>query len=159
MRNWLILPIIFIFSILQGTILDSFRILNVKPDLLLIGAVIASLVFELRWAFALSIFSGFLKDTLGINLFGLHIFLFPLWSLIIIKLSKKLSIDNNFMRATLIFIIVIFNAVITQLIFFSSGKLTVSFGMFLRIAFLESLYTALSLSLIFKVTTRAIVNS
>lgn len=158
MRNWFFPSLIFIFFLLQGTILNSFRILGVKPDFLLIGAVTASLVFEWKWAFVLSIFCGFLKDTLGINLFGWHTFLFPLWSLIIIKLSKKLSIDNNFMRAGLISIIVIFNSLITQLTFFSSGKPMLSFGMFLRIALLESLYTALSLFLLFKITTKTILN-
>ena len=156
MRNRVFLFTIIIFSIIQVTILDSIKILNVKPDLLLISMVIAALYFELKWALFLGIFAGLLKDTLSINTFGISILLFPLWSFLIIKLSKKISMDNNFICAVFVFFIMIFNTIITRLILLFFGKSSISLGIFVRIAFIESLYTALIWPLLLR-TTRALI--
>lgn len=157
MRNWLFLPIIVVLGILQVTILDYFGIFGVKPDLLLISVVILSLFsLRLKWILFLSIFVGILKDLLGVNAFGINTLLLPLWSFLIIKLSKKITIDNNFIFATVVFIITVFNDIITTLIFLFLGNL-VQWGIFLRITFLGSLYTAFVSPLIFKFIKQVIL--
>lgn len=142
--------VIFIAVILQATLLDSFKIFGVKPDLLLIVIVITDTIFDLKWALCLGIFAGILKDSLGANVFGINTLLFPLWVFLIAKLSKKILLDSNFIRVMLIFIIGILHGIVTRLIFLALGNTIVSLGVFLRITFLESLYTAAILPLVFK---------
>jgi len=141
---------IIIFAIFEVTILDYFKIFNVKPNILLILVVGLSLSLELRWAINFAVLCGILKDIFSINTFGINTLLFPLWSFLTIELSKKISIDNNFIRAIIIFIIVILNNIITRLILSYLGKI-IPMGIFLRITCLESLYTALISPLIFKI--------
>lgn len=152
MRKRFFLLIIVILALLQVTILNYFKIFGVKPDLLLISAVVAGLFSsDLKWVLFLSVFCGILKDALATNAFGINTLLFPLWSFLMMKLSKKISIDNNFIPAVLIFIIRVFDYIIARLIFLFFGS-TIPIGIFLRIVFLESLYTALVSPLLFKIS-------
>lgn len=149
MRRLIFLLIIFILAILQATLLDTFKLFDVKPDLLLIVVVISSIYFDLKWALLLAVFSGILKDCLLFNSFGLNTLLFSLWSFLIVKLSRKLSLDNDFLRALLLFIIIVFNDVIISSIYFSQGQF-IPLGIFLRRLFLECLYSIAISPLIFK---------
>lgn len=142
--------IIFMAAIIQVTLLDSFKIFGVKPDLLLIIVIFAGLFFNLKWAFALGIFAGILKDSLSASSFGINTLLFPLWIFLIIKLSKKIPLDNNLICVMLVFVIGIFHNTITRIIFFALGNSLAPLGIFLRMAFLEILYTAAILPLMFK---------
>lgn len=152
MRNWIFITIIIAFGLLQASILNCVTIFNVKPDLLLISAVTASLFFESRWAIFCSIFAGMLKDVFSVNAFGINVLLFFAWSFLVIKLSRKITIDNNYVRFALILTIVILNNIIVRLIFLFSDNF-IPWGIFLRIIFIESLYTAFILPLIFKLTS------
>ena len=149
MKNFIFIAAIIIFALLQTTILNCVNIFNVKPDLLLSSVIIASLFFKPQWAISLSIFAGILKDIFSVNVFGLNSILFFLWSFLIIKLSRKISFDSNYVRLVLVFIIAILNNIITRLIFLFLGNF-ISLGLFLRITFIESLYTALILPLALK---------
>jgi heme A synthase len=75
--------------------------------------------------------------------------MFSLWCFIIIKLAKDISIDNNFMRLTLLFIISISHHAILGLITIYSGNF-IPLGIFLRIVLVESFYTVFVLLLVFK---------
>lgn len=150
MKNWIFLFIIITCALLQITILNYIKILNVKPDLLMVSVVFASIFLGVRQALISSIFAGILKDTLSINALGINTLLFPLASFFIISLSKKISLDNNLIRMASIFIIMLINDVITRLIFLFLGNF-ISWGIFLRTAFMESLYTAFILPLVFKI--------
>ena len=149
MKNFIFIAIIIIFGLLQTTILNYVNIFNIKPDLLLISVIIASLFFEPIWAISLSIFAGILKDVFSVNAFGMHTILFFLWSFLIIKLSRKITLDNNYIKLVLIFIIAILNNIIIRLIFLFLGNF-ISLGLFLRITFIDSLYTALIFLLVLK---------
>jgi rod shape-determining protein MreD len=150
MKKYLFFLIIVFAAMLQVTLLDSFRILNVKPDLFLISIVIASIIFDFKWAIAVSIFAGILKDAFGADVFGINTLLFPLWSFSILKLSKKISLENNIICTGAVFIIVLLNDIIIRMIFISIGKTPVSLGSFLGITFLEAIYTVAILPLAFK---------
>lgn len=152
MKKWLFSLIIFVILLFQLTILDYFKIFGVKPDLLLASIVIASLFFESKWVIVLAVFAGILKDIFGINTLGINVLLFPLWGFIVIELSKRLSIENNFIYLGFIFIITILNSMMLRLISMFMGSIVVSWVVFLRIAFLESLYTSLISPLLFKIT-------
>lgn len=149
-KFFIFLLIIIIAVLLEITVLDYFKILNVKPDIILIITVIAVLYLKSGWGIVLCVFAGIFKDSFSINTFGINTLLLTLWGFLILKLDKKITIDNNLIRAILIFIILILNDIVTRVIFLSLGRF-VSFGIFLRITFLESLYTALISPLVFKV--------
>jgi len=143
------LLIALISGIFQVTILHYLRIFSVKPDLLLICVVLAGLFFEFKWAVFFSIFAGLFKDIFVVSTFGINTLFFPLWSFLIIRVSKKISLDSDYIRALLIFLIVIINDIVTRLLLLYFGNF-ISFGVFLRITFLEGLYTAAVSLLIFK---------
>lgn len=147
---------IFIFSIItiilgivQVTILDYFKIFNIKPDFLLMSVVIVSLLFEARSALILSIFAGILKDTFAASTFGINTVLFVLWSFLIIRLTKEIPIDSNFIRAVLIFIVGVLHNTIIGLLFIYLGNF-IAVGILLRIIAIQSLYTAIVFPLVFK---------
>lgn len=143
--------LIIIFALLQATLLNYINIFNIKPDLLLVSVVISSLYFDPVWALSLSIFAGILKDILSANTLGMNTVLFCLWSFSIIKLSRGITFDSNYIRLVLIFIITILNSIIIRLVSLFLDNF-IPWGIFLRITLVESLYTALILPLVFKFT-------
>ncbi len=155
-KKILYLFIIFVIGIFQVTLLDFFKIFNVKPDLLLISAVIASLVFKFKWALFFSIFAGIFKDVFVVSTFGINTLLFCLWSFLILKLTKEIPIDNNFIRLILIFIIAFLHNIISGLFLFYSGK-PIPLGIFLRTVSIGSIYTALVLLLVFKINSPPLI--
>ncbi len=149
MRNLIFLVIIVILGLFQVTFLDYIRLFNVKPDLLLLCMVLSSLFLNFKWAFALGISCGVLKDILSAKTFGLNTLVFSLWILLIIKLSKKITLDNIFIRVALIFLISLVNNVIERLFLLSFGN-SIPLGISLRIIFLEPIYTSFVSFLIFR---------
>lgn len=143
--------VVFIAVLFQLTFVDCFRIFNARPDFILICLVIVSLYLDLKWALILGVFSGLLKDVLSANSFGINTLIFPFLSFVLIKLSKKISIENNFVRSAVVFVIGLFYHGVTGLIFFSLGKFRLPVFFFLRATVLESLYTALILPLAFRI--------
>jgi len=119
----------------------------IKADLLLASVVIASLSFEVGLAFLFSIFAGFLKDSIGIAAFGSNTFLFAIYSVLLVKLAKKISFDNGYLRLALIFIVVLIHNLISGFTLAYSG-VNVPAGMFLQIIILKPVYTVLVVWLI-----------
>lgn len=143
--------IILILSVVELSLLDYFKFFHAKPNLLLIAVIVYSLLFafELKWALGLALFAGFLKDTFSLGSFGINTFLFPLWSFLVIRVSKKIPLDKGIIRVLLVFIVVLLNNIASRLVFSYLGNL-IGVGMFLRKGLLESLYTACVSPLLFK---------
>ena len=144
LNNLFFLLSVILLGILQGTALNSFRFFWVRPDLLLASVVIASLSLRMRWALAVAFLAGFLKDALGVYLFGINTLLFPVWAILIIKLKREISIENNYLiPLCIVLIISILNNLVIRLTFFSLGGLSLPAGIFIRTVIIESAYTAL----------------
>lgn len=158
MKNWVFFVLVLILGILQLTFLDWFKIFNLNPDLLLISAVIISLSVGWRTALALSVFAGLFKDSFGANIFGINTILFSLWSFSIARLNKKISIDNNFMRITLVFMVALLHNTINGIILLYLGRV-IPLGIFLRIVLFASIYTTLASPLIYLMVKRFVFNS
>ncbi len=137
-------------TVLQVSIFSHFRVFSIKPDFLLLSVVAASVNFVPVWAVGFSIFSGFLKDVLGTGGFGLETMLFPLWSILIIKLSRKMPLENELIMALVVFVTVICNALVSRLLLLSFGNYIPS-RVFLKVIIFEPLYTALFSVLIFRI--------
>lgn len=145
-----LLSVILICVILQITVVPYFKIFGIKPDLILISIVIVSLSCDLKLALGLSILAGAFKDIFGANTLAINSLASGLWSFLVIKLSRCIAIDINLSRAGLIFVIAILNAFVMRIFFWYLGTY-VPLGIFLRISFLDSLYTSLVSLLVFRV--------
>lgn len=149
MKKFIFFLAVFLAGLLQVTILNYFRILTIKPCLFLIFVVIASLTFELKWALIFSLFAGIFKDIFSISAFGINTALFLLWSFLIVRLSREISIENNLLRCGLVLIVTFLHDIFVGLIYAYSGNY-VPLGIFLRIITLQPIFTALILPIVFK---------
>jgi rod shape-determining protein MreD len=140
-----------VLGAIQVTFLDYFRVFGVKPDFLLAAVVIGGLLFESRLSFIFGILAGIFKDAFGLGPFGLNIILFSLWSVVVAKVSRKVAIEDSLAATLLLFVIALLQNIINGLFLIYSGSF-VPIGIFLRIVLLGSLYTALALPLILKIT-------
>jgi rod shape-determining protein MreD len=125
--------------LLQATILNSFRFFWVKPDLLLVCAVIAGIKFDLKWALIFSLSCGLLKDCLGPQVFGFNTALFPLWSMLIVRLGRQVTFDTFYIRVAIVAIVVLAQNILVGLALIYLGE-SVPLGIFTRIVFIECLY-------------------
>lgn len=150
MKKLFFLLFILLSVFFEVVFLDIFRIFNVKPNLLLIIVLVASLCFELRWALFFSILAGASKDIFCANLIGVNTLMFTLLSFLIYKLSREITLDSNLVSIVLILFIVLVNDIIIRLVFVYLGKY-IPLGIFLRTTFLEALYTMLIAPLVFKI--------
>lgn len=151
MKNFVFFIFILICAVFQVTFPHFLNIFYVKPDLILASAIISGLTFNTGWALALSVFAGMLKDALSINIFPINTLLFPAWCILVVRVSRKISLDNNFIRIGLMFSVVILNALLIRIINLGLGEF-IPMGEFLRIAFLEGLYTASVLPWLLRIT-------
>lgn len=150
MKSWVGFLIILVLFILQITLAEYARIFNTKPDLILIGVIIAALFCDQKWALLLGLCAGALKDTFVTQGPGINAVFFFLWSFLVINARRRFSLDFNGARVMLIGIIVFLQSIATRIIFLYLG-IPVALGIFLRTAILGSAYTALVSFAVFKV--------
>jgi rod shape-determining protein MreD len=132
------LLLVIVLGITQVTIFDCLKIVNVKPDLLLFTAVVASLTFDLRSAILLSAAAGFVTDIFGTAALGMHTVLFPFWSYLVIYIARKISTESISIKIALVGIVTALHAVVTGLF---SIYPSLSLGIFSRVVCIETLYT------------------
>jgi rod shape-determining protein MreD len=141
--------IIFLLILSQATICDYLKLFNIKPNLILIALMIVSISFKLEWSLIFSLILGALTDLLGISKPGISVLFFPLLCFLIIKLSRKITLDNAYIFSAFTGILVVIYGLTTRFFLLSLGN-SISIGIFLRVIFIESIYTALISLIIFK---------
>jgi rod shape-determining protein MreD len=137
MKCWVLLPVILLFAIVQAVYGDFFSVFHARPDFLLSCAVLASLACPRRFAFALSVLCGVLKDCCGIHSFGVNTVLFALWSYAVLSVSKKITVQEPIIAALLMASVTLAHGTVLYLLFLASGK-SIAFFLFLRIVLLET---------------------
>lgn len=152
MRAFIFFLIIILCGTLQATVLGHFRVFNVKPDLLLLDMVMASLIFKPRLALSFSIFAGIFKDAFSAYTFGINMVLFPLWSLLIIFLSGKITLEDDYIRLGLALSVAFIHNMAAGLLSVSAGSF-IPLGILLRIIFVGAIYTGASFFLFVKFAT------
>lgn len=150
MKNARYILFIIVCGILQLSLLNYLKFFGVKPDLLLACVVLVSLSCPLRWALGLSLFAGVFKDIFSAGNFGINTLLFPLWSLFIIILNKKIRIEGNYLRMAVAFMVVFFQGLLSGLTPAYTDK-PIMAAVLARIVLLTSLYTAATLPLLFRI--------
>ena len=149
---WLILGTL----VFQVVLLDAFRLFWVKPDILLVLAVSAGLFPDLKWALLFSGLAGICKDIIAIQPLAFTTILFTLWGYLVFKLSRKIAIESDTRRVALVFFITLANAVANYSLSVFLESSEVSLAIFLRVAFLETVYTTAISWPIFKIIKPAI---
>lgn len=116
---------------------------------MLICLVLLSIFLNWRLAIACGLFLGFLKDIFGAYPFGINMILFVLWGYSLRKLSSKLPLEDEFILAGVVFTLAILNSILNRFIFLFCGRV-IPLGIFLRTSFIEAIYTAILLPLIYR---------
>lgn len=153
MRNCFFLLLILILGLLEMTVLNYIGVFNLKPDLLLASVLIVSIFLDTLPALFLSILAGLFKDVFSLQTFGFNTFFFGVWSLVIVRASKEFSLEGDWVLVPVIFIITFLHYTLTGLMALYLGT-WVPFGVFLRVLFVESFFTALSFPLLFRIVKK-----
>jgi rod shape-determining protein MreD len=152
-NNFILL--MFLFALLQVTLLPHLRFFGTKPDLFMICVVVSSLYFDVESALLMSLLCGILKDIFSINVFGLNTFLMPVFSFLLMKVSRKLALDDTPVLCAAIFFTAFLYAIASKIALGYLGTV-VPFWAFLRISLVESLYTAVIFPLVFRLIKRTV---
>lgn len=147
--------LIVVLGLFQITVLDNLRVFQVKPDLLLVIAVFASLNFRFKHAVIFSVIAGLIKDIFAIQTFGINILLFALFNFIIWRLSKQIEMEDDYIRMSLVFICALAQNIVLGTTLLYSG-LFIPPGIFIRNCFLGSIYTLAAAPLLFMLFRKAI---
>ena len=151
MKKWIFLCFILLAVLLEASVLNYFKIFYAKPALVFACVVLSALYLDTKYALMLAVFAGILQDTFGIAAYGIHTLLYPACVFLIIKLTSKVSLDNNYLLTGLLVILLIINDISARLILISSGNAVPALGIFLRIAFFRLIYTAAVFPLLLKI--------
>lgn len=159
MKKWVSLVAILAVALLEAMLVDHFKVFGAKPDLLLITLVILAgfFLFQLPWLITLAIIAGIFKDIFSANIFGVNTLLFCAWAILIVRISKRISIDDDLRRAALIFALALLDSISTRIILVLWGN-PIAWGIFLRIGFLNALYTLIVSPLMFRIPWRRLSN-
>jgi len=151
MKKWIFFIFVLLAVLLEATILNYLRLFHVKPALTFACVVLAAFYLDSPRAFLLAVFAGILQDVFGTAAYGINTLLYPALVFLIIKLTAKISLDNDYLRTALLAILLIINDVAARLVLLSLGKSVPALGIFLRIAFLQLIYTAAAFPLLLKI--------
>ncbi len=149
MRNYPFFILSVVFCLAQPVFLQAFQMFWVKPDLIILAVVIASIYLDFGWAMSVAILGGITKDVLGLNYFGMNILVLPFYCYSIKEISRKISLDNDFINMGILGAVIIVNTLLLRL-FFMLNNVTIELGIFLRTFVLEFLFTVLSFFLILR---------
>jgi len=141
-KQFYALLILFIIILLQSTLLNYFRIFNVKPDAILAALVIFVPFFRLRWSITFAFFGGIFRDIFSILPFGFNAIIYILWIILANRISRRLSVENIFIRSALLCLIILLNNLALESILFVLGR-SLIITTFLKIIFIECILTLL----------------
>jgi rod shape-determining protein MreD len=149
LKSYQIAALLIVCVIAQGTILHSWALMGVIPDLLLILIVWLSVGRRLVFCLVFAAIAGALKDAFSVYSTPVYTLLYPLWCVIIARLSRKLTLEPVYLRVVLVFLAAIVNGIIMRLYHTAAGNY-VAAGIFARTLFIEPVYTAACAFLIFE---------
>lgn len=142
--------IILVLALAEVSFLSVLKPFALQPDLLLITVVLASLWFRIRWVLLIGLYAGLLKDAFSLYPHGLYAAAFPLIGFGVIKLSRKISFDEAYVKIILIFLIAFCLAIAKGIAFMLYGW-PLPFFTFIRVTLAGSLSCAVFAFFLIKV--------
>lgn len=136
------LLILLIIALLQSTLFNYFRILNVKPDIILAALIMFVPFFSLGWSVVFAFSGGVFRDLFSILPFGFNACFCILWIILVKQIFRRLSAENNLIRNCLLCLIILLNNLTMQSILFVLQR-PLNLGIFSRIVSIESILTLL----------------
>lgn len=77
-----------VFSLLQGSVIPFFFDGVSQPDIWLVAIVVGTMIFPVKFSYALAVIGGLLQDLVIGNFFGMHIFAYAAIMFICIKVVR-----------------------------------------------------------------------
>jgi len=144
MKKWASILAVLAAALIQATLPDYFKIFGAKPEfsLIVLVAMAGFFLFRPRWLIFLALISGIFKDIFSANTFGVNTLLFCCWAILITRVSRKISIEDNLRRAILIFTLALLNGIATGFIAALQGN-PLPWGISIRITLAGAFYTLL----------------
>jgi cell shape-determining protein MreD len=142
MKKTPVFVIILTLAFVQVAFAGYLKFFGITADCFTLALVIASLFFNVRLALIVSVVCGVLKDIFSGNAFAINTILAPLWSIVVVQAVRRITLDSNGVRASLVGVVVCLNALATRAVFWYAG-ISVPLGVSMRIVVLDSLFTAL----------------
>lgn len=134
--------ILFIVAVLQATLLNYFRIFNIKPDVILIALIVLVPFFSLRWSVIFAFLSGVFRDIFSSLPFGINVILCIIWVIVAKEISRRLSIEHKLVRSAIPCLIILLNNLALRSFLFALQKPIIIYT-FLKIVFLECIFALL----------------
>ena len=148
MLEIIVIVISFIGLILQGSFFESFSLLGVKPDIVLTCIVFYSVFNGYKKGLIIGGIAGLIEDLLAGQFIGLMMINRMLLGFAVGYFSKNIYKENYVVPI----LILIFSTFFTNAylwIFYSLTKGYLSFGYFLHVGFLQSLYNLIFMPFFF----------
>ena len=134
--------VLLIIALLQSTLLNYFCIFNVKPNAIFLTLILFIPFFHLRWLVAFAFFGGIFHDLFSIFPFAPNAVIYILWIIFARQISRRLSMENDFIRSALLCFMILLNNLALQSILFILDN-PIAMGTFLKIISIESIFTLL----------------
>jgi rod shape-determining protein MreD len=131
-----------IIMLLDATLFNHLRIFHARPDIILAALIIFSFFFALKWSVGFAFLGGIFRDSISILPFGFNTIICIFLVILAKRISQKFTVENIFIRSAMLFLIILLNNLIIQLILLTLGG-TVVTNAFLRIAVTQSIVTLL----------------
>jgi rod shape-determining protein MreD len=137
------LLILFVIILCEFTLFNYFRVIfNAKPDAVLVVLVYYVAFFNLGWSVVFAFLAGVFRDIFSLLPFGINAISFIVWIILAKQISRRLSVENNFIRAALLFLIIVLNNLTTQSFLFALDR-PVAMNVFFKSVLTESILTLL----------------
>ena len=136
------LLVLLVIALLQSTLLNYFCIFTVKPNAILASLILFIPFFNFRWLVVFALFGGIFYDLFSILPFGTNAVICILWIILARGISRRLSMENDFIRSALLCFMIILNNLALQSILFILDR-PIAIGTFLKIVSIESIFTLL----------------
>lgn len=148
-RRIILLSIILFFALFEPVWTGYLRVFSVKPDILLLSVVLTAAFLNFWEAVFWGMIAGFLKDIFSVYGIGINTLLFPVWSAVVVRISRKMTIDDDYALMAVAAIVVFFNGAVCRFIFSLSDR-DIPFGVSLRVMLISPVYTAVLLPILRK---------
>lgn len=142
MKKYCCFFLVYVLGMIQISLPGGPFLWHIKPDLLLISAVLGGLMFDLKFAVSLAVFAGVMKDILTNAAPHFNVILMGIWGFAAWYAAHKLVLNSHPLRTAIVYIAALLTAFVTGGYGISSGR-AIPPGIFARIVITGPFYTAL----------------
>jgi len=142
MNSLILIGLAVLVAWFQSGVLNQFRVLWVKADLLFLLGISVSLFFPYSpgWVLSFALICGLLKDIFMPGAMGVNVMLFPCFCFIVAMASRKFAVQDGYVRLIAIGAAVLFYNICINILMAANG-LKVSWPVFFKIVIVSTILT------------------